>query len=77
MALKKKVDHSNVITFSEDTGVEGVSIATTNIKVNDVEHLVSLVGPNRVMYAKANALLKFLKEETEQTLNQKNKKVSK
>ncbi len=64
MAYKQKINKASAITF-EDTDIEGVSIATTNIKIKDVDHQVSIVGPNRVMYAKANALLKFLKEETE------------
>ncbi len=69
MALKQKIDKAHAITF-EDTEIEGVSIATTNIKIKDVDHQVSIVGPNRVMYAKANALLKFLKEETENVFSE-------
>ncbi len=74
LAFKKKIDNKNVITFSDDTGVEDVSIASTNINIKNVSHQVSIVGPNRVMYAKANSLLKFLKEEMENNFNEKGKK---
>lgn len=74
LAFNKKVDNKNVITFSDETGVEDVSIASANININNVNHQVSLVGPNRVMYAKANSLLKFLKEEMENNFNDKEKK---
>lgn len=77
LAIKRKMDNKNVITFNDETGIEDVSIATTDIRVNDINHQISIVGPNRVMYAKANSLLKFLKEETEKTFNNANQKKSK
>lgn len=53
------------ITFSDDVGIDDISIASTNINLDGSMHEISILGPNRLNYAKTKSLLKFLKEELE------------
>lgn len=53
------------IIFSDDIGIDDTSIASTNIQLDNISHEISILGPNRLTYAKACSLLKFLKEEIE------------
>lgn len=60
------------ITFNDDIGIDDVSIASTNIEIGDASHEISIVGPNRLTYAKTKSLLKFLKEELEKYYKNEN-----
>lgn len=56
-----------LIAFNDDIGVVDSSIASTQIQLDSVSREISVIGPNRLTYAKVNSLLKFLKEELEKT----------
>lgn len=53
------------IAFNNDIGIDDSSIASTIIKLGNVSREISVIGPNRLTYAKVNSLLKVLKEELE------------
>lgn len=53
------------ISFKNDIGVDDSSITSTSIELNDASREISVIGPNRMNYAKVNTLLKVLKEELE------------
>lgn len=53
------------ITYNDEVGIDDISVASTMIQLGDINREISIVGPNRITYAKAKSLLKFLKEELE------------
>ncbi len=61
------------ITYGQDVGFNNISIASTLINSSENEHQISIIGPNRMDYAKAKWLLDFLKKEIEEKYNDKTK----
>ncbi|MGL4950797.1 MAG: heat-inducible transcriptional repressor HrcA, partial [Mycoplasma sp.] len=61
------------ISFTNDIGIDDLSIASTSIELNELSREISVIGPNRLTYSKVNSLLKFLKEEIEKTYNDEKK----
>ncbi len=55
-----------LITFGDQIGFEGVSVASTAFNVGEgTKHQISVVGPTRMDYAKVKGLLNIFKEEIE------------
>ena len=48
------------ITYNDEVGIDDISVASTMIQLGDINREISIVGPNRITYAKAKSLLKFL-----------------
>lgn len=71
LSLNSKMNKNKSITFTDNIGIDGISAVSTNINVENSSHQISIVGPNRVTYAKAKSLLKFLKDEIENNYNKK------
>ncbi|WP_036448641.1 heat-inducible transcriptional repressor HrcA [Mycoplasmoides pirum] len=65
------------ITFGDQIGFEGVSVASTVFNDSEgAKHQISVVGPTRMDYAKVKGLLNIFKEEIEKIgsiNNEKNK----
>jgi heat-inducible transcriptional repressor len=57
------------IIFGEELGVDNTAIASTVLNINNNSHHISLIGPTRMNYSKAKALLDFLKNEIENLSN--------
>ncbi|MFN3044456.1 HrcA family transcriptional regulator [Mycoplasmoides gallisepticum] len=55
----------SVITFGQDIGIEGISVASTLIETEQNKHQIAIVGPNRMEYGKIKGLLNILKEQVE------------
>lgn len=53
------------ITFGDEIGANGVSVASTMINYNNQKHQLSVVGPTRMNYAEVKGILKFIKDEIE------------
>lgn len=64
-----KTGKTTLITSGERVGSKDLAIATVNIKGTDNSHQISVVGPNRMNYAKIEGILDFLKEELEKKYN--------
>lgn len=75
IAYNRQSTGKSSIIFNDKIGIDNTSIASTNININNVSHEISVVGPNRLTYAKVKTLLNFLKEEIEGKFdeNKKNK----
>jgi heat-inducible transcriptional repressor len=54
-----------MITFGKEFGANDLVVASTNIKTNNSDHQLSIVGPTRMKYAEVKGLLDFIKEEIE------------
>jgi heat-inducible transcriptional repressor len=57
------------IIFGEEIGIENTAIATTTLNTKNNTRQISIVGPTRMNYSKAKALLEFLKNEVENLSN--------
>ncbi|QZX49435.1 heat-inducible transcriptional repressor HrcA [Mycoplasma sp. E35C] len=62
--LQQKTGKS-VITFGQDLGIDGISVASTIIETDQNKHQIAIVGPNRMEYGKIKGLLNILKEQVE------------
>ncbi len=65
IALNRQINGKTSINFNDSTGIEDISIASTNIDLKTSSHEISMIGPERVTKAKAKILLEFLKKEIE------------
>ncbi|WP_033159785.1 heat-inducible transcriptional repressor HrcA [Mycoplasmoides alvi] len=66
IAYNQQKTGKTIITFGDDIGVEGVSVASTAFNSEDgTKHQLSVVGPTRMDYAKIKGLLNIFKEEIE------------
>lgn len=65
IALNKKMHGKTLITYGEQIDRQGFAIASTSINIPNVNKQIALVGPTRMDYSNAKALLDFLKEELE------------
>lgn len=66
IAYNQQKTGKTVITFGDEIGVEGVSVASTTFNSGDgSKHQISVVGPTRMDYAKIKGLLNIFKEEIE------------
>lgn len=54
-----------IITFGEEIGVDGISVASTIIDTGSKKHQIAIVGPTRMDYGKVKGLLNLFKEEIE------------
>ncbi|MDC4163687.1 heat-inducible transcriptional repressor HrcA [Mycoplasma bradburyae] len=55
----------SAITFGNEFGIDGVSVASTVIETDQNKHHIAIVGPNRMEYGKIKGLLNILKEQVE------------
>lgn len=59
-----------VITFGEELGSDGISVASTVVQpVDGNKHQIAVVGPTRMDYKRIKGLLDLFKEEIERTNN--------
>lgn len=65
-----KTGKTTLIASAERVGSKDLAIATVNVKGKDNSHQISVVGPNRMDYAKIQGILDFLKEEIEKKYNE-------
>lgn len=62
------------ITFGDEIGINGISVASTTVKTNDgKKHQIAVVGPTRMDYSKIKGLLSLFKEEIEKIGNNNEK----
>lgn len=60
------------LKFNTDIPDSPLAIASTKIKINQTEHQISVIGPDRMNYAPIKAILNFLKKELEEIFNNQN-----
>lgn len=65
ISASRKKTGTSLLTFDAELGIENISIASTNININDVSREISIIGPKRLTNAKGSALLDYLKKELE------------
>lgn len=62
---QSKTGKTTLIAGGEKLGAKDLAIASVNVKGGNNSHQISVVGPNRMNYAKVQGILDFLKEEIE------------
>lgn len=67
---QSKTGKTTLITSGEKVGSKDLAIASVNVKGGNNSHQISVVGPNRMNYAKIQGILDFLKEELEKKYNE-------
>jgi len=67
---QSKTGKTTLIASGEKLGAKDLAIASVNVKGGNNSHQISVVGPNRMNYAKIQGILDFLKEEIEKKYNE-------
>jgi len=67
---QSKTGKTTLIAGGEKLGAKDLAIASVNVKGGNNSHQISVVGPNRMNYAKIQGILDFLKEELEKKYNE-------
>ena len=68
--LQSKTGKTTLFTNCESFGANDLTVASTFIKGIDNSHQISIIGPQRMDYAKIKAILEFIKYELEKKYNE-------
>jgi len=68
--LQTKTGKTTLFTNCESFGANDLMVASTFIKGIDNSHQISIIGPQRMDYAKVKAILEFIKYELEKKYNE-------